>query len=81
MKKEARVASRDLDDISGSCTKSRLENNNSGNDVVDTDYKMPEYCPRCRHYSMYPAGQIRAGPRGGLRTVYLCQKCGYRKIH
>ena len=79
MKKEVCVASRDLDNK----TKSGLyqvENNNSNDDVVDTGYKMPEYCPRCKHYSMYPAGQIRACPRGGFRTVYLCQKCGHRKI-
>lgn len=37
-------------------------------------------CPRCRHYTMFPAGKIKAGPRGGLRTVYYCHRCGYRAI-
>lgn len=42
--------------------------------------KRPKKCPVCRRYTMYPAGKIRAGPRGGLRTVYYCRRCGYRAI-
>jgi len=29
---------------------------------------------------MKPAGKIKAGPRGGLRDVYVCSRCGYRAI-
>jgi len=29
---------------------------------------------------MKKAGKIKAGPRGGLRTVYICQRCGYRSL-
>lgn len=41
---------------------------------------MGKRCPRCRRNSMRPAGKIRAGPRGGLRSVFRCTRCGYRSI-
>jgi len=37
-------------------------------------------CPRCNHFTLAPAGEIRAGPRGGLRTVRTCKRCNYRSI-
>jgi len=36
-------------------------------------------CPICRT-TMRKAGRIRAGPRGGLRDVYYCPRCGYRSL-
>ena len=36
-------------------------------------------CPRCK-ILMKKVGKIRAGPRGGLRDVYYCPKCGYRSL-
>lgn len=36
-------------------------------------------CPRCRT-SMRKAGEIKAGPRGGLRPVYYCPRCGCRIV-
>ena len=43
---------------------------------------MPKYkqCPRCKHFTLAPAGNIRAGPRNGLRTVRYCKRCGFRSI-
>lgn len=32
-------------------------------------------CPQCKTI-MNRSGTIRAGPRGGLRDVYYCPKCG-----
>lgn len=36
-------------------------------------------CPKCKT-TMKKAGKIRAGPRGGLRDVYYCTKCGYKSL-
>jgi predicted RNA-binding Zn-ribbon protein involved in translation (DUF1610 family) len=83
MKKEARVASRDFGGKSGSRAKLRLENNNSCNDVVDTDQKMPRKCPICGS-SMRPSGELQMiSPSTGRRRrvqVYNCSRCGYRTI-
>jgi len=40
---------------------------------------MAKKCPRCKT-PMKKAGKIKAGPRGGFRTVYYCPRCGYRTI-
>lgn len=40
---------------------------------------MAKKCPRCRK-PMQRAGKIKAGPRGGKRTVYHCPNCDYRTI-
>ena len=36
-------------------------------------------CPIC-HSRMYKAGAIRPGGRGRLITVYMCHRCGYRRL-
>lgn len=43
------------------------------------DKNMAKKCLRCKT-PMKRAGKIKAGPRGGLRPVYICPKCGYRTI-
>lgn len=44
---------------------------------MDEDVKQ---CPRCKSYSLYPAGQVHAGHSGKMVTVYMCHRCGYRTV-
>ena len=45
---------------------------------------MPVYlktrCPHCGN-KLKLAGKVKAGPRGGLRNVYLCTTCWYRTLN
>lgn len=41
---------------------------------------MGRKCPRCNTFTIEPHGEIKQGPRGGLRNVYRCSKCGYQSL-
>ena len=43
---------------------------------------MGRKCARCGKFTMEPHGEIKQGPRGGLRNVYKCSDpgCGYQSM-
>ena len=48
-----------------------------GNDPYPNSHNHP--CPRC-HTLMEKDGQVKEGPRGGLRRIDICPKCNYRTM-
>jgi transposase-like protein len=36
-------------------------------------------CPRCKE-RMEKGGEIKEGPKGGLRRIYICPRCNYRTM-